>query len=134
MRVLTYLAIIAIIACLTPTTVAAQMTLTVDAGGTPVVLALSSDQEETLLLALDDHNNGPVPVPLGNAALSLEEYLVHIVIIRDLLPHYRVDLERQQEQTACQRFLALTPTQQRSLINSLGGASPFIRCVRAGGL
>ena len=93
--------------------VAAADSITIDMGGTPVVLPINVANKAMLTRRCDK---------LAPGAPSVEECVK--VLIVDMLKGYKTQTAGQDHVDACTTFKTLTGAQQNTIVGQLGGTSP----------
>ena len=97
-------------------------TITIDLGGTPVVLSVNATNKALLtrLLTRENARRAAQTPPL--AALTLEQYVRDLIV--DMVRGYKVQSAGQDHVDACATFNTLTAAQQNTIITQMGGTSP----------
>ena len=97
-------------------------TVTLDFGGTPVVMDVNATNKAMLtrLLTRENARRAAQSPPL--AALSLEEFMRDLII--DMVRGYKVQSAGQDHTDACATFKSLAPAAQATIVARLGGVSP----------
>jgi hypothetical protein len=96
--------------------------VTIDLGGTPVVLAVNATNKAMLTRMLTRENTRRAAQAPPLAALTLEEFVRDLVI--DMVRGYRVQSVGLDHIDACTKFKTLTAAQQNTIITTLNGNSP----------
>ena len=96
--------------------------ITIELGGTPVVLSVTAMNKAVLtrLLTRENARRAAQTPPL--AALTLEQYVRDLIV--DMVRGYKVQNAGQDHVDACVTFKTLTAAQQNTIITQMGGTSP----------
>lgn len=110
------------LALLLPSFSAAVDTITIDLGGTPLVMPVSTTNKTMLarLLTRENARRAAQLPPL--AALTLEQYVRDLIV--DMVRGYKVQSAGQDHVDACTAFKALSGVEQTTITTQLGGVSP----------
>lgn len=97
-------------------------TITIDLGGTPVVLSVNATNKALLarLLTRENARRAAQVPPL--AALTLEQYVRDLIV--DMVRGYKVQSAGQDYLDACATFQTLTAARQAVIVAEMGGTSP----------
>ena len=97
-------------------------TITINMGGTPVILSMNATNKTMLtrLMTRENARRAAQSPPL--IALSLEEFVRDLLV--DMVRGYRVQSAGQDHVDACAAFKLLNQTEQTNIITNLGGHSP----------
>ena len=97
-------------------------TITINMGGTPVILSMNATNKTMLtrLMTRENARRAAQSPPL--IALSLEEFVRDLLV--DMVRGYRVQSAGQDHVDACAAFKLLNQTGQTNIITNLGGHSP----------
>ena len=97
-------------------------TITINMGGTPVILSMNATNK-TMLTRLMTRENARRAAQLPPlVALTLEEFVRDLLV--DMVRGYKVQSAGQDHVDACATLKALSATEQNTIIAQMGGTSP----------
>jgi hypothetical protein len=107
---------------LSVTIVYAADTVTIDLGGTPIVMPINATNKALLTRMLTRENARRVAQTPPLPAVTLEVFVRDLVV--DMIRGYKVQNAGFDYIDACDRFKTLTGAQQNTIITQLNGNSP----------
>lgn len=96
--------------------------ISIDLGGTPLVMPINATNKALLARLLTRENTRRVAQSPPMAALTLEQHMRDLIV--DMVRGYKVQNDGQGHVEACATFKTLTAAQQTTIITQMGGASP----------
>lgn len=97
-------------------------TITIDLGGTPVVLSVNATNKTLLTRLLTKENVRRAARTPPLVALTLEAFARDLIV--DMFRGYKVQTQGEEHVDACTAFKALSTAAQQTIITQLGGVSP----------
>ena len=121
-RILLMAMVLSLLLMLWPGTSQAADSITIDLGGTPVVLSVNAANKDLLTRLLGKENARRATQSPPLSALTLEQYSRDLMV--DMFRGYKIQYAGEEYIDACTTFKALLAADQQSILTLLGGMNP----------